>query len=54
MRTSIFLFLAIVLALGAYWALASVGTTPTRRCGTAMGPNRTADTCYWGVEERIF
>lgn len=49
-----FILLAILSALGAYWALASVGAEPSYRCGSAMGPNGVFEVCYWDNEERIF
>ena len=49
-----FTVLAVILALGAWWALAATGVTPSRRCGTSLGPNGPSDVCYWATEERVF
>jgi hypothetical protein len=49
-----FIVLAVLSALGAYWALASVGAAPSYRCGSAMGPEGVVEVCYWDKEERVF
>jgi hypothetical protein len=54
MKKATFIFVAIVLVLGAWWALASVHLAPSLRCGWAKGSGAAIDVCYWDTQERVF
>ncbi len=49
-----FIILAVILAIGTWWVLATLNLAPSYRCGTSIGPAGPLEICYWGRQERVF
>jgi hypothetical protein len=49
-----FIVLAVLLAVGTYWVLASLNLAPSYRCGTSIGPAGPSEVCYWDTRERVY